>query len=160
MMIVFPDEKESARQDIFQRVRFYANPYFVWKSESKGEKGLLFIQSDSTLAEMSLPVPILGNGRPITKPRSILMHFLTISEYDKELCRDDFELAMVREALHTAVKEYDKSKEVVVLMRFRCGHVSIGVTRLIPEYGLCKTLGKEYYSKAPSGAVQLNIDDM
>ena len=88
------------------------------------------------------------------------MHFLTISEYDKELCRDDFELAVVRAALTTAVQEYDATKEIVVLMRFRCGHVSVGVTKLLPDYSLCKTLGKEYYSNAPSGAVQLNLDDI
>mmetsp|Transcript_1608 Transcript_1608/g.1926 ORF Transcript_1608/g.1926 Transcript_1608/m.1926 type:complete len:251 (-) Transcript_1608:215-967(-) len=160
MIIIFPDDKESARQDLFQRIRFYACPYFVWKSESKCERGFLFIQSDSTLAEMSLPLPILGNGRPMTKTRSVLMDFLTISEYDKELCRDDFELATVRKSLNTAVQEYDQSEEIVVLMRFRCGHVSAGVTKLVPDHGLCKTLGKEYYANAPSQAVQLNLDDM
>ena len=160
MIVVFPDDKESARQDVFQRIRFYACPYFVYKSESRKERGLLFIQSDSTLAEMSLPIPILANGLPMEKTRSILMHFLTIDEYDKELCRDDFELTIVRKNLNTAVSEYEESKQIVVMMRFRCGHISVGVTNLVPDYSLCKTLGKEYYANAGTGAVQLNLDDL
>ena len=160
MIIVFPDDKASARQDLFQRIRFYACPYFVFQSESRKERGFLFVQSDSTLAEMSLPIPILANGRPITKTRSILMHFLTIKEYDKELCRDDFELATVRSSLNAAVSGYQESKEIVVMMRFRCGHIGVGVTSLVPDYGLCKALGSEYYKNSPSGAVQLNLDDM
>jgi hypothetical protein len=46
-----------------------------------------------------------------------------------------------------------------VLMRFRCGHVAVGVAPLVPDFKLCTMLGKEYYSET-SGAVQLNIDDM
>ena len=160
MIIVFPDDKESARKDVFQRIRFYACPYFVYKSQSRKERGFLFIQSDSTLAEMSLPIPILANGHPITKPRSILMHFLTIAEYDKELCRDDFELATVRKSLNEAVSQYDKSKQLAVMMRFRCGHIGVGITSLVPDYNLSKTLGKEYFANSGSGAVQLNLDDM
>ena len=147
-------------QDVFQRIRFYACPYYVYKSESRKERGFLFIQSDSTLAEMSLPVPILANGHPITKPRSILMHFLTIEEYDKELCRDDFELATVRNSLTTVVKEYDESKQIAVMMRFRCGHLGVGITSLVPDHKLCQTVGKEYYANSGHAAVQLNIDDM
>ena len=160
MIIVFPDDKETARQEIFQRIRFYACPYFVYKSESRKTKGFLFIQSDSTLAEMSLPIPVLANGLPITKTRSVLMHFLTIEEYDKELCRDDFELTTVRNSLNEALSEYNESDQIVLMMRFRCGHIAVGITTLVPNHMLCKTLGKEYYENAGSEAVQLNIDDM
>ena len=108
---------------------------------------------------MSLPIPILANGHKMTKVRSILMHFLTIEEYDKELCRDDFELATVRSNLNLAIEEYDDKKQIVLMMRFRCGHIGVGVTTLVPDYLLCETLGKEYYANAGSGAIQLNIDD-
>jgi hypothetical protein len=162
MMIIFPDDKESARQDVFQRIRFYACPYFVYQSEKKKKRGFLFIQSDSTLAEMSLPIPILANGLPMTKKRSILMHFLTMEEYDKELCRDDFELATVRNNVNVAISEYKESEQIVVMMRFRCGHIAVGITALVPNHALCKTLGKEYYGhgQTDSGAVQLNLDDI
>ena len=160
MMITFPDDKEIARKDVFQRIRFYACPYFVYRSETTKKKGFLFIQSDSTLAEMSLPIPVLANGRPITKQRAVLMHFLTIGEYDQDLCKDDFEMAMVRNELVTCVDNYVERKELVLMLRFRCGHVAVGITKLIPDYALCQTLGKEYYQQSGSGAVQLNIDDV
>lgn len=159
MMIVFPDDKESARNDVFSRIRFYACPFAVYRSECVTKKrGFLFVQSDSTLAEMSLPIPILANGRPCRKSRCVLMHFLTVEEYKQELCKDDFELATVGKALATCVEEYKEKEQVAVMMRFRCGHLAVGITKLVPDYNLCSTLGKEYFEKAGS-AVQLNIDD-
>lgn len=160
MMITFPDDKDIARKDVFQRIRFYACPYFVYRSETAKKKGFLFIQSDSTLAEMSLPIPVLANGRPITKARAVLMHFLTIEEYDRDLCKDDFEMAMVRNELVNCINNYIEGKELVLMMRFRCGHVAVGITKLVPDHLLCQTLGKEYYQQNGSGAVQLNIDDV
>mmetsp|Transcript_24135 Transcript_24135/g.27559 ORF Transcript_24135/g.27559 Transcript_24135/m.27559 type:complete len:249 (-) Transcript_24135:51-797(-) len=159
MMVVFPDDKESARQDVYQRIRFYACPYFVYNSVTRKTRGFLFIQSDSTLAEMSLPIPIMSNGRPITKIRSVLLYFLTIEEYDKELCRDDFEMVTVRGELNEAVSTYDESKQIVVMMKFRCGHIGLGVTDLVPDYNISNMLGTEYYANSNSGAVQLNLDD-
>jgi len=160
MMIALPDDKEIARRDVFQRIRFYACPFAVFRSESVvKERGVLFIQSDSTLAEMSLPVPVLANGRPCTKKRGILMHFLTMEEYKEELCKDDFEMVAVGKELAKAVEEYKQSEELVVMMKFRCGHIACGTTKLVPDYNLCKTLGKEYFEQAGS-AVQLNIDDV
>mmetsp|Transcript_4735 Transcript_4735/g.5458 ORF Transcript_4735/g.5458 Transcript_4735/m.5458 type:complete len:248 (+) Transcript_4735:84-827(+) len=159
MMVVMPDEKESARKDIFQRIRFYACPYFVYRSQVTNKRGFLFLQSDSTLAEMSLPVPILANGRPMTKIRGILMHFLTMEEYNNELCKDDFEMFTVKNELQSAVENYKESEELAVMMRFRCGHMAVGITQLMPNYALCETLGKEYYEHAGT-AVQLNIDDV
>ena len=72
MIITFPDDKEIAREDLFRRIRFYACPFAVHKSSTAG-RGFIFIQSDSTLSEMSLPVPILANGKPMTKMRSVLV---------------------------------------------------------------------------------------
>ena len=160
MMICLPDDKAIARRDIFQRVRFYACPFFVYRSESVvKQKGFLFLQSDSTLAEMSLPVPILANGRSYTRQRGVLMHFLTIDEYTKELCKDDFEMLQVKAELENAVKEYKEKEELALMMKFRCGHIAVGTTKLVPDYTLCQTLGKEYFEKA-GAAVQLNIDDV
>jgi hypothetical protein len=67
---------------------------------------------------------------------------------------------VVRKSLNEAVTEYEEKKQIAVMMRFRCGHIGVGVTNLVPDYCLCKPLGKEYYTNAPAGAVQLNIDDM
>mmetsp|Transcript_34287 Transcript_34287/g.41020 ORF Transcript_34287/g.41020 Transcript_34287/m.41020 type:complete len:328 (-) Transcript_34287:73-1056(-) len=209
MILTYPDDKESARQDFFHRIRFYASPYFIHKSriaaaehypsppppsqeqqqspqqqqqtqKEKNERGFLFVQSDSTLAEMSLPKPILANGIPMTKPRAVLLHYLTVQEYIDELCRDDFELVAVSGELQNAISECEvtddarKRKEYVVLMRFRCGHVAVGIVPLVPDYGLCVMLGEQYYGSGAgeegkddavggghgAGAVQLYLDDI
>ena len=162
MMIIFGDDKDTARQDILSRIRFYAYPYAVHKSQSTGDgRGLLFVQSDSSLATLSLPAPILSNGRGCTKLRSVLIHWLTMKEYTSEVCMDDFELAGASSELKKAVETYDEKVEVPVLMRFRCGHVAVGIAPLVPDYNLCMMLGKEYYGSGQGdGALQLNIDDM
>lgn len=160
MMIIFGDDKDEARQDILSRIRFYAFPYAVHKASIVG-RGFLFVQSDSSLAVLSLPAPILSNGRKYPKQRAVLLHWLAMKEYDSEVCMDDFELAAVRTELKSAVDTYDEKVEVPVLMRFRDGHVAVGIAPLVPDFKLCTMLGKEYYgSGEESGAVQLNIDDM
>ena len=160
MMIIFSDDKDLARQDVLSRIRFYAFPYAVYKASTAG-RGFLFVQSDSSLAVMSLPIPVLSNGRSCPHQRSILLHWLTMQEYDKEVCMDDFEMAAMRVELKSAVESYDDKVEIPVLMRFRCGHVAVGTAPLVPDYKLCQILGKEYYGHGQeSGAVQLNIDDI
>jgi hypothetical protein len=159
MTIVFGDDKDSARQDILSRIRFYAYPYAVHASRTSG-RGFLFVQSDSSLAVMSLPVPILSNGRGYSKCRSVVLHWLTMKEYVSEVCMDDFELAGATRELREAVEGYDETIELPVLMRFRCGHVAVGIAPLVPDFKLCLVLGREYYGQGDGAAVQLNIDDM
>lgn len=90
----------------------------------------------------------------------MLLHYLTVGEYDSEVCREDFELAAVRTKLQEAVDTYDVQTSVVVLMRFRCGHVALGISPLVPDYSICKSLGKSYFENNTAGALQLNLDDM
>lgn len=159
MSIESEEDKAAARKDVFQRIRFYACPYAVQKEGILG-KGFLLLQSDCTLAELSLPLPKSSTGRPINKVRAVLLHYLTVGEYDSEVCREDFELAAVRSKLQEAVDAYDVRTNVVLLMRFRCGHVALGVAPLVPDYVICKSLGKEYYGNSTAGALQLNLDDI
>jgi hypothetical protein len=153
------EDKASARKDVFTRIRFYACPFAVHKEGILG-KGFLFIQSDCTLSELSLPIPKNSSGRPLMKVRAILLHYLTVGEYDSEVCRDDFELASVRSKLQEAVEAYDCQTSVVLLMRFRCGHVALGVAPLVPDYSISKSLGRDYFEQSTAGALQLNLDDL
>jgi len=147
----------TVRNEIFGRIRFYACPYAVFKTQELG-KGLLFIQSNCTLAQLSLTIPKDTTGRMIE--RSILMHFLTLGEFDADVISDDFEMAATRTKLQELVNTYNSEKEVVLLLRLRCGHVSLGKGILVPDYQICKRLGADYYAENPAGAVQLNLDDL
>jgi hypothetical protein len=151
------EAQEAIRTDVFTRIRFYACPYAVFRTATLGS-GFLFVQSDSTLHDLSPLIPKNAYGQ--AQMRSILLHFLTLGEFDAELCRDDFELAAVRTKLQEAIDTYDDEKQVVLLCRFRCGHVALGKAVLVPDYGICKSLGQDYYSENAIGAVQLNLDDL
>ena len=148
------------RTEWFHRIRFYACPYAVHKAATLG-RGFLFLQSDTTLNDLSLAIPKDCSGRPMPV-RSILMHYLTLGEYDAEVCRDDFEVALVRSHLQSAVEQYNPDQEVIMLWRLRCGHVALGKAELVPNHTICRKLGHDYYadSSPASGAVQLNLDDM
>lgn len=125
-------------------------------------RGFLFIQSDSSLAVMSLPIPILSSGHAYPHCRSVILHYLTVNEFITEVCnKHDFELTCMTNELRNAVETYNEMNELVILMRFRCGHVALGIETLVPDYNLCLVLGKEYYGADEIGQpVQLNIDDM
>ena len=161
MMIIFSDDKDTAKQDILSRLRFYAYPYAIHNSQTADERGFLFVQSDSSLAVLSLPGPILSNGRLYTKQRSVILHWLTLKEFNSEVCMEDFELAQVSKELKVIVQNHDEKVEMPVLMRFRCGHVAVGLAPLVPDFKLCQVLGREYYGEGQgSGGLQLNLDDM
>lgn len=160
MTIIFSEDKDTAKQDILSRIRFYAYPYAIHKSKSTG-RGFLFVQSDSSLSVLSLPGRIMSNGRTYSKQRSVILHWLTMKEFSSEVCMDDFELAGVSKELKEVVESYDEKVEIPILARFRCGHVAVGLAPLVPDYKLCEVLGKEYYGDGQGdGGLQLNIDDM
>ena len=163
---IHKDDPSTVRDELWGRVRLYLGPYAVYKHQQLG-RGFLFVQSNQTLACLSLALPKDEYGRS-TGMRSLLVHYLTLGEYDQEVCRDDFEMAMVRSELHEAVNTTtaccsNQSDEVVVLMRFRCGHVALGVASL-GDYALCQQLGQSYFggdnNQDSAGALQLNLDDL
>jgi hypothetical protein len=151
------DKKERDRNVVFAEIRLYACPYAVHHAQTLGP-GFLFVQSSLPLAQMATPSPNnTSKDRPM---RSLLLHYLTLGEYDTDLCRDDFELTLVRTELQAALSCVENDTHVIVLMRFRCGHVALGIAPLLPDYAVCKKLGADYYKDAGSGALQLNLDDM
>jgi hypothetical protein len=150
-------DQDSALGEIFARVRFYACPYAVYKAVELG-RGFLFVQSDHTLAMMSLGTPKDSSGRAPLHPRSLLLHYLTMAEYDQEVTREDFEMAMLRTDLQATLENYNMEEEVVLLMRFRCGRVSLGVAPLATDYGTCLQLGRQYYENIKADSLHLNLD--
>jgi hypothetical protein len=149
----------QARQEIFHRIRFYACAYAVYKESTLG-RGFLFLQGDQSLVTLSLAIPKDVYGHPIQQTRGIMVHYLTLGEYDAELCRDDFELATVRNELTHAVNTYDPQTEVVLLMRFRCGHVAVGKAQFAMPHGSFRTLGTQFFAEQDAACLQLNIDDV
>jgi hypothetical protein len=155
-------DQRTVREEILNKIRFYASPYAVHNMSVEGiGRGFLFLQSDFTLAQLSLPTGADILRRRSKSPRSVLLHYLTLGEYDQELCRDDFELACVRNELKKAIESYELERQVVYLMRFRCGHLALCVAPLVPDYKLSCKLAKEYYGNQQQQCqpIQLNLDD-
>ena len=153
-----PETQQAIRNDLYARIRFYACPYAVVRTKDLG-RGFLFVQAHQTLRDLSVCIPKDFSGRS-SGTRSLLIHFLTLGEFDAEVSKEDFELSLVRPALKEAVDAYDQEKEVVLLTKFRCGHLAVGKAMLVPDYKICLKLGQDYYADNPSGALQLNLDDM
>lgn len=63
---------------------------------------------------------------------------------------------MIRSPLEAAVENYNPKKEVVVLVRARCGYMAVVVMPLVPDFSVCRQLGVDYLGK---DALQLNLDD-
>eukprot|EP00977_Amphora_coffeiformis_P002710 scaffold521_cov167-Amphora_coffeaeformis.AAC.1 len=152
------DAAAAARMDIYNRIRFYACAFAAFKEATLG-RGFLFIQADQSLAALSLAVPKDCYGRTLPT-RGVIVHYLTVGEYDSEVCRDDFELATVRTDLQKVVDDYDEQSEVVLLFRFRCGHVAVGKAKLAMPYGSFRKLGTDLFAENNAPCVQLNIDDV
>ena len=161
MVLSTSSDKRLAREKILSKIRFYAMPFAIHNRNILGiGAGFLFLQSNCTLAQLSLPNPIDSSGHRLLQARSVLLHYLTLGEYDRELCRDDFEMASVRTELKSVLETYKGDSQVVCLMRFRCGHLALGIVPLVPEFSLCKTLAKGYFSRTGTEPLQLNLDDI
>ena len=63
---------------------------------------------------------------------------------------------VIRSSLEAAVGSYDQKKEMVELVRARCGYMAVVVLPLVPELAVCRQLGVEYREK---DALQLNLDE-
>lgn len=150
-------KREAIVNGVLSRIRFYSGPFAVHHHNKQG-RGFLFLQSPCTLGEMSLLKPISSLGKKIEPERSIIMHFLTLGEFDQELCKDDFELAIFRGKMKEAVDTYNSKEEIVIFLRFRCGHVALLKAPLVPEYKIALKLAEDYEDKP--GAIQLQIDNV
>ena len=168
-----PEQKANGRENLWNKVCFYAGPYSIFHSRKLG-RGFCFLQSPNSISQIEWPLVVFSVFMQTSQQnesddssnqqkalRSVFIHFLTLGEFNSDLCRDDFKLAAIRDELSKAVNEYDPKKELVVLMRFQCGHIALGVIKqLVPDYGICLRLGEDYYAETDTNALQLNLDQM
>eukprot|EP00904_Undaria_pinnatifida_P003552 jgi/Undpi1/13198/HiC_scaffold_8.g02860.m1 len=148
-----PLNRQNVMARILGRVRLYLCPFAVCHGEVQG-RGFVFVQTPNPVLELEYLQPVNSNGRKLD--RSIILHFLSMGEFVDAVLQDDFELGVIRSPLETAVNSYDRKKEMVVLVRARCGYMAVVVLPLVPELAVCRQLGVEYREK---DALQLNLDE-
>lgn len=82
---------ESSRRDIVEKiiasVRLYLCPFAV--AHAQHGRGFVFVQSECSLAELALPLPVDCSGKRLELPRALFLHFVSIAEYDEELRREE-----------------------------------------------------------------------
>lgn len=78
--------------------------------------GFVFLQSETSLDGLSLPTglpPRDCSGRELPQPRNVLLHFVTLPEFDSQLVKALPALAGARPALVAAMGEADGAAEAV-----------------------------------------------
>jgi hypothetical protein len=155
------DIQQKYIENILRKIRFYLCPYFVHNCAEQG-KGFIFIQSNNTLFELSLPIPKNRHGKAVNNgaSRSVTMHFLTMGEFDQEVVREDFEMGACRNELRVGTESCDPDKELIVMLRFRCGELRVVRMDLVPPVGVCRALTKEYVEWINKPMMQFNVDDI
>lgn len=169
-----PAFRRATLEALLARIRLYMCPFVLSKSggadsvkgKGKGKKqstvaakrGFAFVQLGCTLAEMALPCPRSCSGhRLVAGDRAILLHFVTLAEFESEVVASDPEaFSAARAPLASAVASHDEKQELVVLMRTACGLVHVATHPLVPEWRVAVTMASEYDSQE---ALQLDLDD-
>jgi hypothetical protein len=85
------------------------------------------------------------------------MHYLTWGEFVSVVLEDDFEYIVAKEPLQAALETYDPEKEYLVLLKLRCGFLTVLRVPLVPGAGPCRKLAEDY-QWAEKGSVQLELD--
>ena len=160
-------KKEAVDRGVLQKIRLYLSPFYV-HHVSKGEGGcdatngdgggFVFLQSNNTLEQLSMPGNTLRDCRGPTLPerrvsRQIFMRFMATSEF-RDLAGDDFEMMQLQKPLLDASKDHDSKRYIPVLFRARCGFVAVFLSNIALGYEQCRRLGWEDMS----AVVQLNLD--
>ena len=83
-----------------------------------------------------------------TRPNSTLPPVPSDQESEK--------LALAVAPLNAAVEAADHDTQLVILTKFRCGHVSVVTTPLVPEKRVCNVMAADYVNR---DTIQLNIED-
>ena len=126
------------------------------KTGTESPRGAVFVQLGCTLTQLALPAPrdcfgvVLPPGE-----RSLLLHWVTLAEFDAEIVLTSPAFARARPMLAEAIAKHDDETEVVTLVRAHCGFVAVVVQMLVPERRVGITLAKEFEGRE---AVQIDLD--
>ena len=86
-MLVRATDRRSVVERLLASVRLYLCPFAVARAQLG--RGFVFVQSENSLAQLALPLPVDCDGRALEVERALLLHYVTMEEYDKELRREE-----------------------------------------------------------------------
>ena len=147
-----PRRREAALSAV-RRVRLYAFPFYARHRSDRGP-GALFLQSPNAVEDFYFQAPVNRFGEPLE--RRVYVAFVTPTEFDEELVKEDFEIALARAAFRRAIDNNDDKHTAPCLLKFRCGYLAVVRLTIVPDLAICMTLAADYQGK---DQLQLNIDD-
>ena len=138
------------------KIRIHLGAFTIAHQDKQG-KGFAFVQSPATLQELSFLRPVSRTGRSLTDQRAVIIHFLTWGEFVDVVLEDDFEIVAVKPALEAALEEYNPETHLLVLLKLRCGFVSVLRVPLVPSLSVCRSLASDY-GWADHTSLKLELD--
>jgi hypothetical protein len=77
-----PEEHRTMVAELITRTKLYLCPFLVHHAEQGApSSGFGFVQSECTLAELALPAPRDAWGRPLERPRSLVLMWMSLEEF-------------------------------------------------------------------------------
>jgi hypothetical protein len=150
-------------EKLLAQLRLTLCPFALGNGSGSGisgaPRGFVFAQVGCSLAQLALPAPRDCAGQRLPPgERAVLLHFVTLAEFDADIADIDPRFAAARTSLADAVESHDDQQEVVVLARTACGYVAVLGQPLVPEWRIARTLATEFEGK-PELEVQLDHED-
>ena len=153
------EDRRPLLERLLAQLRLYMWPFAVRQIEERG-RGFVFLQSEVSLATLGLPAPRSPCGRLLEHRRSLILHHVTLAEFDGEICDAFPGLGGARPALAAAL-EGDGGRagagEAIVLVRLACGLVAVVVTPILLDPGVLRRMGEEYAGK---DCIQIDVDEV
>lgn len=159
-----PAERRATVERFLAQIRTTLCPFALGNGSGGSSKrkalprGFVFVQVGCTLPTLALPAPrdCAGHRLPPDE-RGCLLHFVTLSEFDADIVATDPQLSAARDPLAHAIERHDDHKEVVVLIRSRCGFVAVLMQPLVPEWRVARQMGRDFEGM-PELALTLDDD--
>ena len=101
---------------LLAQLRLYMWPFAVRQIEERG-RGFVFLQSEVSRATLGLPAPRSPCGRLLEHRRSLILHHVTLAEFDGEICDAFPGLGGARPALAAALAEAGAAPKLVGLLQ-------------------------------------------
>lgn len=149
--------KEATLVRLLRKVRLYVGPFVVAQSDSRGE-GFLLVQSSRPLLDFVLLEASVDyrTGEPYS--RELLMTYMTSDEFSGSMAKSDPRLQAVVPLLSQALGSVNREVDMVVMAKFRCGHLCVLEMPFVPGKQVLAVLATEY-GYGTMDTLQLNVDE-
>ena len=168
MRVPDADAHRMLMTELLRSVRMHLSPFAIAAELSAAEtrpapdgRRFVFVQSESTLAELSLPTARDTCGAELSVRRTVLLQHVTLPEFEK-LTQEESGLRLLTptlgplESAFGARRAGAKPDDALVLLCFADGYHALASVPLVPDRRVCLVPARDYMGKE---ALNLHLDD-